>query len=97
MIVDASAMIEVLLGTGKAAAVKTHLRAAADGLDAPHLIDVEVAQVLRRFVARGEVSAERAGQALEAHARFQLCRHPHTTLLPRVWHWRHNLSAYDAI
>ena len=97
IVVDASAMIEVLLRTTKAVIVERHLREADGGLDAPHLIDVEIAQVLRRFVLRGDLSAERAGLALLAHEQFPLRRHPHTTLLPRLWRWRNNLSAYEAV
>ncbi|WP_246725213.1 type II toxin-antitoxin system VapC family toxin [Beijerinckia sp. L45] len=97
MIVDASAMIEVLLRTDKAADVEMHLTGTTDGLHGPHLVDVEVAQVLRRFVLRGELGVERAARALESHAQFPMRRHAHTTLLQRAWQWRDNLSAYDAI
>lgn len=97
MIVDASAMVELLLATRKAAAVEAHLLSAVEGLDSPHLIDVEVAHALRRLVLRGELSEARAALALDAQAQFPLRRHPHAPLLSRLWHWRNNLSAYDAV
>lgn len=90
-------MIELLLGTPHAGSVGTVLRQATEGLDAPHLIDVELASVLRRLVLRGEVREGRAGPALAALAQFPMRRHAHTQLLPRVWQLRHNLSAYDAV
>lgn len=97
MIVDASAMIELLLGTAHAEAVEAILRQATEGLDAPHLIDVELASVSRRLVYRGEVREDRAGPALATLAQFPMRRHPHAHLLPRVWQLRHNMSAYDAV
>lgn len=95
MIVDASAMVELLLRTGKAVTVERHLLG-QDSWDAPHLIDVEVAQVLRRFVMREEMTAARAEVSLQVLRDFGLTRHAHLALLPRVWAWRRNLSAYDA-
>jgi len=68
----------------------------SESLHAPHLLDIEVAQVLRRFVRRGELSPERARQALEDLAALPLERYSHEQLLPRVWRLRDNLSAYDA-
>ena len=95
MIVDASAMIELLLRTQKAEGVATHLKS-AEGLDAPQLIDIEVAHVLRRLVLHGEIGEARAALTLQSQTHFPLRRHSHVPLLPRIWQWRHNLSAYDA-
>lgn len=66
-------------------------------LHAPHLLDVEIAQVLRRFERLGIIDAKRAEQALEDLRSLRLVRHPHAPLLDRVWALRHNLSAYDAL
>ena len=66
-------------------------------LHAPHLLDVEVAQVVRRYTAAGELNAERGREALADLADFPLLRYPHDFLLPRVWELRHNLTAYDAV
>jgi predicted nucleic acid-binding protein len=65
-------------------------------LYAPHLIDVEVAQVVRRYAAAGELDAERGREALTDLADFPLLRYPHDLLLPRIWELRHNMTAYDA-
>lgn len=63
---------------------------------APHLIDVEVAQVVRRYAASGDIDAGRGGAALEDLGDLPLRRYPPGLLLPRMWAWRHNLTAYDA-
>jgi predicted nucleic acid-binding protein len=66
-------------------------------LHAPHLLDVEIAQVIRRYAANGEIDAERGRAALADLADFPLHRYPHDFLLPRAWELRNNLTAYDAM
>ena len=66
-------------------------------LHAPHLLDVEVAQVVRRYTIAGEVDAERGRDALTNLVAFPIRRYPHDILLPRVWELRDNMSAYDAV
>ena len=65
-------------------------------LHAPHLIDVEIAQVLRRYVRSAVISAERGAQALNDLVDFPLTRYPHFVLVTRIWQMRHALTAYDA-
>ncbi|HVT19360.1 MAG TPA: type II toxin-antitoxin system VapC family toxin [Thermoanaerobaculia bacterium] len=96
IVLDASAVIEVLLQTAVGERLAERLLTAEASLHAPHLLDVEVAQVLRRFVMRGELDPARARQALEALADFPLERYAHDQLLPRIWALRENLTAYDA-
>jgi predicted nucleic acid-binding protein len=97
MVVDASALIEVLLRTTESALVEERLFAPGEILYAPYLIDIETAQVLRRYAAGGEIDGARGLAALSDLADFPLRRYPHDFLLPRVWDLRHNLTAYDAI
>ncbi|HEX9646705.1 MAG TPA: type II toxin-antitoxin system VapC family toxin [Alphaproteobacteria bacterium] len=97
IVVDASAALEALLRTPAAAAVEERLFDSGETLHAPHLIDVEVAQVLRRYANAGEVDAERCRAALADLADFPLNRYPHDVLLLRVWDLRANLTAYDAV
>ena len=96
IVVDASAVLETLLRTPAAAAVEGRLFDSRQTLHAPHLIDVEVAQVVRRYAAAGELDAERGREALADLADLPLLRYPHDLLLPRIWELRHNLTAYDA-
>lgn len=65
-------------------------------LHAPHLLDVEAAQVIRRYAANGEIDSARGRLALADLADFPLRRYPHDFLLPRIWDLRNNLTAYDA-
>jgi len=97
IVVDASALLEVLLRTPAALAMDKRLFEPRQTLHVPHLLDVEVAQVFRRYVASGEIDAERGRVALADLAAFPLRRYPHDFLLPRVWTLRSNLTAYDAV
>jgi predicted nucleic acid-binding protein len=71
--------------------------AAEKTLHAAHLLDVEVAHVLRRYALAGDVSAKQGSEALEDLEDLSLRRYPHDVLLPRVWELRANLTAYDAV
>lgn len=96
IVVDASALLEVLLNTSAGARVARRLFTANETLHAPHLLDLEIAQVLRRYALIGELDPTRGLQALEDLADFPLIRYPHDLLLPRIWELRHNITAYDA-
>jgi len=65
-------------------------------LHAPHLIDLEIAQVLRRYVRSSAISPERGAEALTDLIDFPIARYPHFVLLPRIWQMRHDVTAYDA-
>ncbi len=97
IVVDASAVLEVLLRTPAAELVERRLFEPEQTLHAPHLIDVEVAQALRRYTASGEADPDRGRMALADLMDFPLTRYPHDFLLPRVWELRNNLTAYDAV
>ena len=97
IIVDASVVLELLLRTPIAGRIETRLFDRPVALHAPHLLDVEVAQVLRRYAARGVLTAGRGAAALRLLDAFPLRRHPHAPLLARMWALRANLTAYDAV
>ena len=96
MVVDASAILELLLGTERAERVAARVLTPEERVDAPHLLDVEVAQALRRLVYLDELTAVRAEQALDDFASLVIERHSHRDLLPRMWQLRDSLTAYDA-
>lgn len=96
IVLDASAALELLLVTDKGRRVAERIAPPEETLHAPHLIDLEVAQVLRRYVGRREIAEVRAGQALEDFRDLDLNRYPHDVFLARIWELRHNVSAYDA-
>ena len=97
IVLDASAILEVLLRTPAAAAVSRRILGSRDTLHAPHLLDLEVAQTLRRYCSMGALDEERGREALEDLADFPITRYPHTPFLPRVWELRQNVTAYDAV
>jgi predicted nucleic acid-binding protein len=97
IVVDASAIFEVLLRSVDAHSVEERLFDNGETLHVPHLLDIEVAQVIRRYAAKGEIDSARGGAALEDLALLPLRRYPHDLLLPRVWELRNNLTAYDAV
>ena len=96
IVVDASAMLELLLVTPRATRLYDRVFAPAETLYAPELLDLEIAQVLRRFCAAGTLGVERASQALGDLADCALIRYPHLPLTTRGWQLRHNITAYDA-
>jgi len=96
IVVDASVALEVLLHPKEARALQARLLDPAETLHAPHLIDLEIAQVLRRYVRSGDATAGRCDAAIDDWLAFPVRRYPHELLLPRVWALRHVLSAYDA-
>ncbi|MHC4972509.1 MAG: type II toxin-antitoxin system VapC family toxin [Planctomycetota bacterium] len=97
IVLDASAAVELLLGTPAAERIGHRVRPATESLHAPHLIDVEVAHVLRRYVSIGSLSERRARTMLRDYEDLNLRRYPHDALLPRVWQLRRNVTAYDAV
>jgi predicted nucleic acid-binding protein len=96
IILDASALIEWLLQTPAGLRIEKRIYSAHENLCAPHVIDVEVVQVLRRLAREGKISSRRAGEAISDLLDLRLSRYPHFVLLPRIWQHRQNLSAYDA-
>ena len=63
----------------------------------PHLIDLEISHVLRRFVLRGALTEAMGLLALGRWRSLDVERYPHESFLDRVWRLRDNLTAYDAV
>jgi predicted nucleic acid-binding protein len=94
IVIDASAVLEIL----KRTATGLELIPVVAGREqhAPHLIDLEVANALRRWEAQGEMSAYDTQTAFDVFLSMRIRRYPHTNLLPEIWRLRRNLTAYDA-
>jgi predicted nucleic acid-binding protein len=97
IVLDASALVELLLGTPAGRIIASRIADPALGLHVPHLADIEVAQALRRYVNEGELDGEAAAIALGDLRALDLQRHAHEPLLERVWELRRTLSVYDAV
>lgn len=95
IVIDASALLEILLRTDRAERLMERALAASERLHAPYLLDIEIAQALRRLVQRQEITSLRAEQALEDYGQLFIERHIHQPLLRRIWQLRESLTAYD--
>ncbi|MDQ6910209.1 MAG: type II toxin-antitoxin system VapC family toxin [Actinomycetota bacterium] len=93
--IDASAAVEWLLRLPLGPPVEERI-SRADTLHAPHLLAVEVAQVIRRYVLSGQIRPDRGAEAIADLADLDVDHHPHEPLLPTMWRLHRNLSAYDA-
>jgi predicted nucleic acid-binding protein len=96
-VLDASVLVEYLVGFERGEEIRARILADASALWAPHLVDAEVGHVLRRAVARGDVAPAAAAAAVFDLARFPLRRAAHVGLLDRAWALRANVSFYDAL
>ena len=67
-----------------------------EAVHAPHLVDIEIAQVLRRYALRGVVDERLGAMALGRWMDFDVGRHPHQPFLGRIWRLRAYVTAYDA-
>ena len=97
IVVDASAFLEVLLATNIAPRVSDRIFRQGQTIHVPELLDLEIAQVLRRFCLNGKMEDPRAAEALGILAGLPLVRHGHGPFIPRIWQLRHSLTAYDAV
>lgn len=97
IVLDASAVVELLLDTAAGRRVAALIADAETGLHVPHLLDVEAASALRRFAREGVVEDDEAAAAIQDLLALDLQRHSHEGLLERAWVLRANLTAYDAV
>ena len=96
IVLDASAAVDWMLQTSAGQRIERRIYSRNETLHAPHLLDLEVAQVLRRLALQGVVSVHRADEAVRDLLDLRITRYPHLVLLARIWQLRHNFSAYDA-
>jgi predicted nucleic acid-binding protein len=96
LVVDASALVELLLRRAGGESVARHVTEHRGDLHAPHLLDVEILSALRRLDGSGAVTTPRATETVVDYLDLPVERYPHTILVPRIWELRDNFSAYDA-
>lgn len=96
IVLDASAVVELLLRGPRAEAVERRLIEGTPSLHAPHLLTIEVAQVVRRYHLVGTLSEARGIEALQALSDLDVNLYAHEPLLAGIWARRANLTAYDA-
>ena len=91
IVLDASAALTALLTDGPA-----RRAIGSESLHAPHLIDPEVTNGLRRRVAAGDLTDDLAWEVLDIWRRLAVTRHPVNGLIERMWDLRDNVSSNDA-
>ena len=96
IVADASVVIEALLGTPLSVRCLSWLTDPSHEVCAPFLLDIEVMQVVRRYVLFSDISSERGREAVGDFMDLPIIRYPHEPLLHRIWELRNNCTAYDA-
>jgi predicted nucleic acid-binding protein len=96
LVVDASAIVEVLLDTPHAQAVSGTLRG-ADIVHAPAHVDSEVLSALGRIHRAGGVAADAVRRLVAGFAEASIQRHPLAPLLRGAWELRGNMRLNDAL
>ncbi len=97
IVVDALAAIGWLFQSPAGIQIDRRMFSTSETLHAPHLLDIEVAQVLRRHARSKDITPQRGEEALEDLGDMPLRRYPHDFLMSRVWELRATLTAYDAV
>jgi predicted nucleic acid-binding protein len=96
IVLDASAVLDWLIQSSAGKRIEKRIYLHDETLHSPHLLDLEVTQVLRRLAREGTISDQRADTAVQDLLKVRIVRYPHFILLPRIWQYRHHLSPYDA-
>jgi predicted nucleic acid-binding protein len=97
IVLDASVVVDLLIRpTAETAALRSRI-GAAPIVYAPHLMDAEVTNTLRRYLLHGRINHIAARWAIARLADMRVHWWPHQSLLERALELRDQLSAYDAI
>lgn len=96
VVADASALVELLLGTATGRRIASLVRGEDADLHTPELCDLEVVGALRRLRLDGGIGDERLHEAVRDYVDLPLVRHRHLPLLGRILALRENFSPYDA-
>lgn len=95
LVIDASAAVAALVDDGPDGRWAEEL-IAREALAAPHLMPVEVGNILRRASLSHQLSSDSAALAHEALQTLRVELYPYSPVAGRVWQLRANLTAYDA-
>ncbi|MDQ6799881.1 MAG: type II toxin-antitoxin system VapC family toxin [Acidobacteriota bacterium] len=96
VVVDASAVVEILLNRAIGSRVRERLFHGGQTIHAPQLIDIEVLHVIRRYNRKHEMTDASAEDAVAIYSGLPIERHSHEVVLRRAWELRSNLTAYGA-
>ena len=96
LVIDASAIVELLMASPTGSAVGDFVFSSNEPLAAPQLVDIEVLHAIRRLHRMGVLPLDRSEQALEDFGDLPIYRYGHENLRAGMWRLRNNVTAYDA-
>jgi predicted nucleic acid-binding protein len=97
IVLDASAGVDFLLRLEPGyTGVRNRIVDVEGNVHVPHLFDLEVVHVFRRYERRGLVPDPRLERAFGRLQGLRLVRYPHIAFLEQVWRLRANVTTYDA-
>ena len=97
IVLDASVVVDLLLDLAPHANRVGDIVLTQRQLYAPHLLDAEVGQVMRRLMLSGKIRPSRADQALSDLADLPVQRYPHGPFMKRALALSHHVTVYDAL
>jgi predicted nucleic acid-binding protein len=95
LVIDASLVVSALVDAGETGRWAESMLA-SEPLSAPHLMPVEVTNILRRAAANGEITQDIASMAQADLLDLRVELFPYAPFAPRVWELRDNVISYDA-
>ena len=96
IVLDASVVLDVVTAVAKGHEIAARIEQTDDEFIAPHVIDLEILQALRRQLRLELIDKARAAAAVTLLRDLPLARMSHEPLIARIWELRNNLTAYDA-
>ncbi|MBA3362684.1 MAG: type II toxin-antitoxin system VapC family toxin [Actinobacteria bacterium] len=96
LVVDASCLVEVVIDSPRSEHIRERMAADPDQA-APHVVDVEVFSVIRRFRMLGRIDETAARQAVDDLRLWPGERYGHRLLLERAWELRDSVRGWDAM
>ncbi len=94
IVIDASAVVDVLAGDRPSTGLLQ--RVSREPWHAPHLIDLELLNSLRRLVIRKQITVEFAASVQTDLSLITINRYAHLGFRERIWELRDSMTAYDA-
>jgi predicted nucleic acid-binding protein len=95
IVLDASAMVDLLVADRKAAQIRDRLDSAT--VHVPAHFDAEVLSALGRLARAGKLTVDEVSALLNALGRAPFARHPLPDLLSSAWARRDSLRLVDAL
>ena len=95
IVVDASVIIHVLVDAAAEPNIIDRLES-SNGLLAPHLIDLEVINGIRKQLFLKNISVRQADNAIDDFHSMTIDRRATNMFVDRIWELRSNLTPYDA-